>query len=71
MTFGLSDGRVGHSRIIRREPRNFRTESLFSASGRQAIAASEDFRQVYTIIRRGSPAYPQLLAERKPFEKPF
>ena len=81
MTFGLSDGRVGHSRIIRREPRNFRMESLFSASGRQAIAASvgfqplanagEDFRQVYTIIRRGSPAYPQLLAERKPFEKPF
>ena len=33
--------------------------------------AGEDFRQVYTIIRRGSPAYPQLLAERKPFEKPF
>jgi hypothetical protein len=29
---------------------------------RAALAGNADLRQVYTIIRRSSPAYPQLLA---------
>jgi hypothetical protein len=33
--------------------------------------AGEDFRQVYTIIRRGSPAYPQLLAEENRLKNRF
>jgi hypothetical protein len=67
------------SRIIQREPaiseRNrtavfsvrVTSDRRFGWIPAAAANAGEDFRQVYTIIRRGSPAYPQFLAEPKPF----